>query len=416
MKSRLFIQVALVMITGLVLFAVLVSVFWSRVFDARFNAAVDKLTSDVSVLLLPAAGVPDATQQAAIQRIAEGLSVNLTVYGPDGHLIGSSGPPVPLSLQPVTEGQWEELIDGTHWISRLADGRIVIADLSLLGFAGDSLAVTLVFGLLVLLVFSLMYPLVRRITVRLERLQNEVEAIGTGDLSRRVTVEGNDEIAKLAASFNASTETIEDLLNRQRMLLANASHELRTPLARIRIGLELLDTKDTPKRRAGLRQDIGELNALIDDLIAMARFDAGAAEICFEPLDLLTLVSEEVSRVEGGTVTGSHVEVSGDRRMLCHLIRNLLENAQKYGAPPIEVSVRTNENGVQLKVSDQGPGISPNEQQQVLEPFYRGVGKQNIQGSGLGLSLVARIAQMHGARVVIEDVPKSAVSIVFPRP
>ncbi|MCG7522573.1 hypothetical protein [Ruegeria sp. Ofav3-42] len=146
MKSRLFIQVTLVMVTGLTLFAVLVTLFWSRVFDARFNSAVDDLTADVSVLLLPDAETPIAEQQAAIDRIADGLSIDPTVYTPDGRLIGTSGFPVALSSKPATEGQCEELIDGTHWIARLADGRFVIADLTHLGLADDGLAVTMIFG------------------------------------------------------------------------------------------------------------------------------------------------------------------------------------------------------------------------------------------------------------------------------
>ncbi len=414
MKSRLFIHVALVMLTGLVLFAVLVTLFWNRAFDARFNAAVDDLTADVSVLLLPEAKAPEANQQAAISRIAEGLSIGLTVYAPDGRLIGYSGPPVALSLKPTSPGKWVELVDGTHWVSQLADGRFVVADLSYLGLVDDGIAVTLIFGLLILLVFSLMYPLIRRITGRLEQLQRDVEAIGAGDLSRRVAVDGNDEIAKLAASFNASTETIEELLNRQRMLLANASHELRTPLARIRMGIELLDAKDTPERRAGLRQDIAELNDLIDDVIAMTRFDAGAADVCFEPLDLFRLASEEANRVEGGRVKGEYAEVQGDHRMLQHLLRNLIDNAQKYGAPPVEVSVRNEKNGVQLKVTDHGPGIPLGEQNQVFEPFFRGSGRQNTQGSGLGLSLVAQIAKVHDAQITIENSPRFSVTTSFP--
>ncbi|MCG7522574.1 sensor histidine kinase KdpD [Ruegeria sp. Ofav3-42] len=218
----------------------------------------------------------------------------------------------------------------------------------------------------------------------------------------------------MADSFNASTVTIEDLLNRQRMLLANASHELRTPLARIRMGIELLDTRDSPERRAGLRQDIGELNALIDDLITMTRFDTGAVELSYETVDLFALATDEADRVEGSKVTGEHVEVSGDRRVLQHLIRNLMDNARKHGASPFEVSVCHTGNAVQLDVADQGPGVPTDEQHKVFEPFFRGADHQNTQGSGLGLSLVAQIAKAHGATLQILNSRQSTFRVVFP--
>lgn len=331
--------------------------------------------------------------------------MSLTVYEADGALIGASGAPVEITLTP-TAG-WQEMIDGTHWIMKLPDGRVVIADVALLGLGNDGLAVSLIFGLLILAIAALMYPIIRRITRRLERLQREVEGIGTGDLTQRVTVDGDDEIAKLAASFNASTETIADLLNRQRMLLANASHELRTPLARIRMGIELLETRDTPERRAGLQQDIRELNALIDDLITMTRFDTGAAESSLLPVDLRVLAQKEAARVPGISVEGPQATVMGDARMLQHLIRNLLDNAQKYGAPPITVTLAPN----RLSVSDGGPGIPAKDREKVFEPFFRGVGLQNVQGSGLGLALVARIAKAHGAEIDIG--PPSTISVHF---
>lgn len=400
MRSRLFIQVLAALVTGLVLFAFFVSLFWSQVVDARFNATLDTLTADTAGLLLP-----EDAEQDQIARVADALSMSLTVYDADGVLIGASSAPVEITLTPTA--QWQEMVDGTHWIIELPDGRIVIADVALLGLGNDGLAVTVIFGLLILAIAALMYPLIRRITRRLERLQHEVEGIGTGDLKQRITVDGNDEIAKLAASFNRSTETIADLLNRQRMLLANASHELRTPLARIRMGLELLETRDTPERRAGLQQDMRELNALIDDLITMTRFDTGAAEGSFLPVDLRALAEEEAARVPGTSVEGPQLTVMGDARMLQHLIRNLLDNAQKYGAPPIIISIGPD----RLSVTDGGPGIPVKDREKVFEPFFRGAGQQNVQGSGLGLALAARIADAHGAEIKVG--PPSTISVNF---
>lgn len=297
---------------------------------------------------------------------------------------------------------------------QLHDGRIVIADLTYLGLTNDTLVVSISFVLLAGMIAAILYEVTRHITWRLMRLQKEVESIGAGSLSSRVTVDGSDEIAKLAQSFNKSTETIEDLMNKQRMLLTNASHELCTPLARIQMAIELLNTNDTPKRRSDLTRDITELNLLIDDLIAMTRFDTDGDVTTFEPVDLIAVAFEESSRFEDCSVQGTEAEVMGDARMLQHLVRNLLENAQKYGRPPIEIKIEECDKQVMLTVTDGGPGIPVAERHKVFEPFYRGAGHQNILGYGLGLPLVARIAKAHGANVRIEDFVGSAVSVAFP--
>ena len=107
-KSRLFVQVSLLMITGLTLFSVLVALFWDRVIDARFNDVVDDLMTDVSVLLLPDAKAPDARQHEAINRIASEMSIGLAIYSSDGRLLGASAKPVALPQAPLTPGQWED--------------------------------------------------------------------------------------------------------------------------------------------------------------------------------------------------------------------------------------------------------------------------------------------------------------------
>ena len=118
------------------------------------------------------------------------------------------------------------------------------------------------------------YPLVRRITGRLERLQARVDALGAGDLAARVQVEGCDEVAELARSFNRAAERIQRLVNAQKTVLAGASHELRSPLTRMRMAVELLPGEERPELRAQLSKDIGELDELIGELLLASRLDA----------------------------------------------------------------------------------------------------------------------------------------------
>src|SRR5262249_18340784 len=130
-----------------------------------------------------------------------------------------------------------------------------------------ALHLILLLGGTALVVAVCAYPAVRGLTRRLERLQTGVETLGAGNLAARVKVEGRDEVARLAQSFNRAAGRIEDLVSAHRMLLANASHELRTPLSRIRMGIELYEHKHDPKRKAELQHDIAELDLLIDEIL-----------------------------------------------------------------------------------------------------------------------------------------------------
>lgn len=413
LDRRLFVQVCLVMLAGLMLFALVMSFAWNALVNARFNSAVQTQATALSVLLLPGAEEPHAAQNEAIARLSENLSIDITLYSADGTLIGASGTPARWIEPTAAPGVWEAVSGISHWMTALPDGRVITLDIIRLSVPNEAIALVVTFFLLALVISMLMYPIVRRITRRLERLQSEVEQIGAGDLSARATVDGGDEVAKLAISFNRSAATIEDLINRQRILLANASHELRTPLARIRMGIEMLETRDSPQRRADLRQDIRELDALIDELILMTRFDTGAALETFETVDLTAIAAEECARTEGCTLSGDTVEIPGDARMLRHLVRNLLDNASKHGAPPIKIELKKSSGSVVLTVSDGGSGIKPEDQRKVFEPFYRGAGKQNTEGSGLGLPLVARIAEAHGATLSVRNTPQSEFAVSF---
>jgi signal transduction histidine kinase len=206
-----------------------------------------------------------------------------------------------------------------------------------------------------------------------------VEALGAGELSARVKVEGKDEVARLAESFNAAAARIEALVGAHKSLLANASHELRTPLARIRMALEL------GKDKREVERDIAELDTLIDEVLLASRLDAISSLEQIEDVDLLALAAEEAARYDV-EAQGTPVIVRGDARLLRRMIRNLLENARRHGSPPIEVQVENH----QLRVCDAGAGVPAAERERIFEPFY------SKRGTGLGLALVRQIARRHG--------------------
>ena len=175
------------------------------------------------------------------------------------------------------------------------------------------------------------WPVVRRLTRRLEALQQGVEAFGGGALHQRVSEDGNDEVAAVAVSFNRAASRVEALLRSHQSLLANASHELRSPLARLKMAVAMLEEAPLPRRgqlREEIHTNIAELDALVEEVLFASRLDAGRQPDACEPVDLLALAAEEGARVDA-QVQGEAVTVTGDERLLRRALRNLLENARR---------------------------------------------------------------------------------------
>ena len=267
-------------------------------------------------------------------------------------------------------------------------------------------------GLIALAVALGTYPIVRRLTRRLENLQKGVEQWGTGNLSARVPEQGDDEVAYLAQRFNHAAEQVEQLVTSHKSLLANASHELRSPLTRIRMGLELMGDAPSPTMKAEISRSVGELDQLIDEILLASRLDAKEADLgTVEAVDMTGLASEECARVDAHLELGfdpHSIVVPGVAKLLRRLLRNLLENARRYGTSDIEVQLSSvaenNRNWVRLCVCDRGPGVPPDLRERIFEPFYRLPGASEREGGvGLGLSLVRSIVQRHGGSVRCED-------------
>ena len=260
------------------------------------------------------------------------------------------------------------------------------------------------------------YPLVRQISRRLERLQQGVESLGAGDLSARVPVEGRDEVAQLAGSFNRAAAQIEQLVKANKALLANASHELRTPLARIRLAVELMKESADARRRAGLEQDIAELDWLVDEILLASRLDTVTEAIESREVDLLALAAEECARYDATHLEGTPGVIDGDARLLRRLLRNLLENAARHGEPPTQVRISRGPAGASITVWDGGRGVAPAEFENVFKPFYRPPGPIQRTSTGLGLSLVRQIARRHGGEARCDVMPdgRSCFLITLP--
>lgn len=252
------------------------------------------------------------------------------------------------------------------------------------------------------------WPVANRLTRRLQALRKGVETFGSGQLQHRVAVEGKDEVAALASSFNEAAQRIEDLITSNRSLLANASHELRSPLARLKMAVSIM--ADMPPDRAAqikeeIHQDIRELDALVEEVLLASRLDA-RSDVELVPVDLLGLVTEEAHRVgaevQADSAHGTRT-YEADERLLRRAVRNLLENARRYGGGEIQLELAYLPQQVEIRVCDRGPGVPQEQRDHIFEPFYRLPGHaEHAGGVGLGLSLVRQIAQRHGGQVRCE--------------
>ncbi len=422
MRLPLYLRIYLAVLASLAVFAFAAGMMWRHMGDSGPAGQAFSLAATFAQNILPGVDSEAAAQQAALEKLAANLGADATLFSAALRPLAVVGTPLPAPEPGRETSGWVHRVAGPPvWVLKLPDERWLVARLQRertrpgMGFFG-------ILALIVLAVGVGAFPVVRSLTKRLERLQQGVESLGAGDLAARVRVEGRDEVADLAGSFNRAAARIEDLVNAHKALLANASHELRTPLARIRMAIELTQGDADPKRRKDLETDIAELDALIEGILMVSRLDAGLDTAngigTDEDVDLLALAAEECSRVDGAELNGEPATLHGDPRLLRRMIRNLLVNAQRHGAPPIEVAVRRAGESIEFIVRDHGPGIPEADQERVFEPFLRRAGASQAGGAGLGLALVRQIAQRHGGQAVCGPPPSgpgSRFSVVLHR-
>ena len=323
-------------------------------------------------------------------------------------LSGESAPPRPDGLSLLPPGP-----DGLTL-------RPMLRPIPLFGLP-DAVGPLILVALLFVAVAAGAYPVVRRLTRRLEALKQGVQAFGAGDLGQRVDDSGKDEVAAVAATFNLAAERVQTLLRSHQSLLANASHELRSPLARLKMATTLSAT--LPVEQRGMLQqeidaNIAELDALVEEVLLASRLDGTAALDIESGVDLLGLAAEEAARVDAevdvlGMGTDTGLAVPGNERLLRRALRNLLENARRYGGGDVQVTLERGPAGtgtgtggsalVTLRVCDRGSGVPEGQRERIFEPFFRLPGHAEFEGGvGLGLSLVRQIAQRHGGSVRCE--------------
>jgi signal transduction histidine kinase len=240
-------------------------------------------------------------------------------------------------------------------------------------------------------------------------LQESVEKVSAGDLSTRVPVVRMDEVGQVAQAFNHMTERVEQMLNDHDRLMADVSHELRSPLARMKVALEMLPEGD---KREQIATDIREMEGLTSALLERERIKNRTARPDYAAFDLVSLMRGIVDSFSdsspGVVLTESPEELSfhADEALLKVLLQNLVDNAVKFSlddSQTVEIQLANDDESITIRIADDGPGISSDMTERVLEPFVKlDPSRGHRSGYGLGLNICQRIVEAHKGSIEIK--------------
>jgi len=266
-------------------------------------------------------------------------------------------------------------------------------------------------------------PISRVITERINELRKSALSIADGDLSRRVNVKARDEIGELGLAFNQMADRLERMISGCSELTANVSHELRTPLTRIRIAEELLreqleksPSKKVERHLDSIRQDIDELNALIGRILELSKLDMRESKEKNEKINLSAILNEILDRLEPVRIHKNldikkellpgHF-ISGDRQSLNTAFLNIMDNSLKFSPEQgkIRVTMTSENETLTVYVSNTFEKLPEEDLVKIFEPFYRSH-TSNASGSGLGLSIAARIVRKYGGEIAAFNSPE----------
>jgi len=281
----------------------------------------------------------------------------------------------------------------------------------------QSILMVFLAALVALAVLFWVFPLWRD----LKRLSVSTSAFGRGDFSRRVALSKHSVLLGLAETFNGMANRIQRLISSHKELTNAVSHELRTPLARLRFGMEMLqsssDEADRKRYMESMNTDIDELDQLVAELLTYARFDRDKPELKFQHQSIKPWLEKIIQQEKAGEdhlsidfkITGNNLKHARfEPRLMARAVGNLLQNAKRYAQTRVCVAFTQDSDNYQIMVDDDGSGIPENEREHIFEAFKRldASRDRGTGGYGLGLAIVQRICQWHEGTVTVEDSPR----------
>lgn len=273
----------------------------------------------------------------------------------------------------------------------------------------------LVFGWLLgvpLIAAAIILTLVRQLNRPLRRLQNAANNYSkTGSAPYLETNHGPQEIREVNQAFNHMIYTLDQAERDRRIMLAGISHDLRTPLTRIRLSAEMMPDEDFLKE--GLIYDVEDMDAILDQFISYMR-DGSDEEL--QDTDINMLLQELVIQFKPLDIRFKVQDVpviQARSQSLKRMIGNLINNSKRYGAEPIELSAKVENDHIFITVADNGEGIPEDQIEDLMQPFVRGNEARTVQGSGLGLAIVKRIVDMHQGQLTIHNRPQGGLEVLI---
>ena len=308
-------------------------------------------------------------------------------------------------------------------------------DLVRSGVAVTGLALLIGLGVLALFVTA-------HVTQPVRRAAEVAEEFADGELNRRLTVYGEDDLARLAGSFNKMADSLQSQIKRletlsfvQQQFVSDVSHELRTPLTTVRMASELIYNSrskfdpETARCAELLQRQVERFFHLLNDLLEISRFDAGAGSLEASTIDLVALARDIVENdvriatahetVLSFESSQSYAFIEGDSRRIGRILRNLVANAIEHSeGKPVEVLLRTSDEAVSISVRDSGQGLSEENLERVFGRFWRADPSRarTLGGSGLGLSISMEDAQLHGGNITVWGRPNKGAQFVLTLP
>jgi two-component system, OmpR family, sensor kinase len=324
----------------------------------------------------------------------------------DGHIVLlARGEKAPVLVGMGPEG------DGPPWLMLRFQGDVQeVPDQALRGVL-----------LVTLLALAGAFLLTRWVLHPLEQTGAAMDRIAAGELGTRLPT-NSDAAGRIATTFNHMASRVEGLVRGQQDLTAAVSHELRTPLTRMRLQVELLrDQGGDEARLSAMEQDIGEIDALVEELLESSRLEQGASALRREPCTLESLWDEALAGVDLGERAVHRAPSPGsaevDRRRTVRALRNMLTNISRYTNVTCDVWLTTFTDGdaTCFSVADSGPGVPADALPRLFDPFFR-VEKSRSKaagGLGLGLMIVRRVAEAHGGSVAARNRPEGGLEVVL---
>ena len=290
----------------------------------------------------------------------------------------------------------------------------------------------MVFGILSLLLATVIFLWIRPLWQNLSSLDRAAKAFGAGDFSARTEQRRLNPVKSLSTTFNQMAGRVQALISSHKDLTNAVSHEIRTPLARMRFGLEMLETADNERDKQRFAQematDIDELDALVGELLTYARFERAKPQMHLDQHIIVPWFQQQIQRAQK---LSDHVEITlhhegislaqsaqFEDRLLARALSNLLRNGLQYARSQVHVSLKKKDDGLHIIVEDDGIGIPASEREVIFDPFKRVDESRSREtgGFGIGLAIVKQVADWHQGEVTVNGSTLGGARFVFVLP